>query len=77
MMNFKKKSIENILHSISDFTILTNVCYWCVDNIEYLNSIIDGYLDEINDELYNSTLNNLYKSDVWKQSNNKKRNKLC
>ena len=33
-------------------------------------NIIDGYLGEINKELYNSILNDLYKSNAWKECNN-------
>ena len=68
--NFSKKSIENILHSISDFTISTKIHYWYSKDIGYLNLIIDGYLGEINKELYDYLLKFLYKSDEWKEYNN-------
>ena len=68
--DFSIKSIENILHSISDFTVSKKVHYWSVKNIKYLNLIVNGYLGEINKKLYNSILNDLYKSNAWKECNN-------
>ena len=68
--DFSSKAIENILHSINNFHTSDIIHYWYVDNIEWLNSIINGYLGEINKELYDLLLNNLYKSSAWKEWNN-------
>ena len=60
---FSKKEIEERVKSLNSLSSLT---YWSSDTEEFMNKNANGYLGQINNDLYQFLYKALLKEDIWK-----------
>ena len=60
---FSKKEIEERVKSLKSLSSLT---YWYSETEEFINQNTNGYLGQINNDLYQFLYKALLKEDIWK-----------